>query len=443
MGIEICTLGGYNEVGRNSTVIKVDDEVVILDLGIHLESYIKYTKDEDIIKVSGKDLIKVGAVPDISKIKKWQSQVIAIIPSHAHLDHIGAIPYLSNHFNADIFCTPFTAAVIKEILKNENLKIHNKIIPLNEDTTYKLSENIKVEFIHITHSTPQSVMVALHTKYGIILYANDYKFDLYPTLGKTPNFERLKELGQKGILALICESTYASDQRKTPSESVAKDMLRDVLLGTNSKGKAIIITTFSSHLARLKSIIEFSKKLNRKILFLGRSLARYVHAGEDMNIINFSSDVQIIKYRKKIKRILKKIQKNKSKYVLVVTGHQGEPKSTLSRMVYDKGTFIFDPEDFVIFSCKVIPTPTNIENRLVLETKLNELGVRIFRDVHVSGHAARYDMRDLINMVHPHHIFPSHGNIEMTASLASLAQEMGYKKDQIHVMRDGQFLKLI
>ena len=120
-----------------------------------------------------------------------------------------------------------------------------------------------------------------------------------------------------------------------------------------------------------------------------------------------------------------------SAYVLVVTGHQGEPKSTLSRMAFDKGTFIFDQEDFVIFSCKVIPTPTNEENRAVLENKLKELGVRIFKDVHVSGHAARYDIRDLINMVHPKHIFPSHGNLEMTAALGSLALEMGYKKEFI------------
>ncbi|MBW2965506.1 RNase J family beta-CASP ribonuclease [Candidatus Woesearchaeota archaeon] len=442
MPIEICTVGGYNEVGKNCTAIKVDDEVVIIDMGVHLESYIKYTEDEDVHDISAKELIKVGAIPDISVIEDWRGKVKAIIPTHAHLDHVGAIPYLGNKFDAPVLCTPFTTAVLKTILRDENIKIRNDIKTLSPNAVYHLSKNIKIEFINMTHSTPQTVMVALHTKYGVILYANDFKFDSFPVLGRKPNFERLRELGKKGILALICDSTYSAIKAKTPSEGVAKEMLKEVMLGTESKGKAVIVTTFSSHLARLKSIIEFGKRMNRKILFLGRSLSKYVRAGEDINIIKFSKDAKILRFKGQISGQLKKVQKNPGKYLLVVTGHQGEGKAILAKMARNEFSFKFQPEDHVIFSCKVIPTKINKENREKLENSLKNLGVRIFRDVHVSGHAAREDQRDLINMVKPTHIIPAHGEPGMKAALADLAYEMGYKEEKVHIKQDGEMLSL-
>jgi ribonuclease J len=439
MPVEICTIGGYNEVGKNCTAIRIDDDVIIIDMGLHLEKYIKYTEDEDIININANDLIKVGAVPDISIIQQWKDKVRALIPAHAHLDHIGAIPYLANKFNAPIICTPFTASVIKAILKDEDIQVRNEIKVLNANSKLKINKKVIIEFIGITHSTPQTVMVAIHTKYGIILYANDFKFDRFPTLGKKPNFERLHELGEDGILALIVDSTYAGDAKKMPSESVAKQMLKDVLLGTNSKENLVVITTFSSHLARLKSIIEFGKRLNRRIVFLGRSLAKYVKAGENVDIIKFSEDVKIISFKKEIKKFLKNIGKKRNKYLLVVTGHQGEPKSVLSKMARKELHFKFKAEDQVIFSCKIIPTETHIQNRKVLENELRSDKVRIFKDIHVSGHAAREDLRDLINIIKPKHIIPAHGELQMTKSLEELAIEIGYKKNEnVHLMSNGR-----
>ncbi len=442
--VEICAVGGYNEVGKNMTAIKVGDDVVILDMGIHLENYIRYTEDEDIRNLSAKELIREGAIPDISVIDKWRKKVKAIIPTHAHLDHVGAIPFLSNKFNAPILCTPFTSAVINAIIRDEKIKLKNKIKTLNANSVYHVSKDLKIEFINMTHSTPQTVMVALHTKDGIIIYANDFKFDNYPTLGKKPNFKRLEEIGKKGVLALIMDCTRAQQSVKTPSESVAKEMLRDVMIGTNSKGKAVIVTTFSSHLARLKSIIAFGKKMNRKIVLLGRSLAKYVNAGEEIGIINFSKEVEIVKFGKQIKRRLKKIMKEgKEKYLIVVTGHQGEPKSTLAKMIDKKFDFFFDKEDHVVFSCTVIPTQINIQNRDYIERVLRDYGVRVFKDIHVSGHAGREDLRDLINMVKPKHLIPAHGERSMELALVDLAVEIGYdKKKHVHLMQDGQMLAL-
>jgi ribonuclease J len=437
--IEIYAVGGYNDVGKNCTAVNVDGEVIILDLGIHLESYIKLTQDEDIVKIDANKLMDVGAVPNISVLDKIRKNIKAIVVGHAHLDHIGAVPYIADKLNAPVVCAPYTGEVIKSILKDDGIRLKNEIKTVNLNSFYKVSSNLKIELIHITHSVPQAALIAIHTKYGVILYANDFKLDLYPVLGKKPDFKRLEELGKKGVIALIVESTYANDARKMPSESVAKEMLKDVLLGTDNKDNLIIVTTFSSQIARLKSIIEFGKKLNRKIIFLGRSLAKYVGAAETVGIVNFSRDVEIVKYSRQIEKRLKKIDKDRKKYLLVCTGHQGEPKSVLYKIA--KGDFKFNlyPEDSVIFSCRTIPTPTNIANREALENELKQTGVRIFKDIHQSGHAAREDLRDVINWLKPKNIIPSHGNKEMKDALAELAVEMGYKVGKnVFLVKDGQ-----
>ena len=172
--IEIRAIGGYGEVGKNMTAVRVDDEVVIFDMGIHLPNYIKYTEEEreDVTKLSAKALQNVEAIPDDSQIKDWRHDVQAIIPSHAHLDHIGAIPYLAKKYDAPVICTPFTAAVLKTILKDEKIDLPNDIRTLPPNGQIKISQKLKVEFVNITHSTAQAVAVALHTPYGVVSAGN-------------------------------------------------------------------------------------------------------------------------------------------------------------------------------------------------------------------------------------------------------------------------------
>ncbi|MCX6709571.1 MAG: RNase J family beta-CASP ribonuclease [Candidatus Woesearchaeota archaeon] len=440
--IEICAVGGYNEVGKNMTAIKVDNEVVILDMGLYLDKYISCRGEDDTNRLSVAELIRAGAVPDDTVIKEWRAQVKAIIPTHAHLDHVGAVPFMSNHYNAPIIGTPYTTEVINAILRDEKISLKNRIKTVNPNSRFQLSKNIEIEFINVTHSTPQTVMVAVHTKYGTILYANDYKFDSFPIIGKKTNMKRLKELGKEGkVLALILDGTRAKSESKTPSETVAREMLKDVLLGTENSRNLIIVSTFSSHIARLKSIIELGKKLNRKIMFVGRSLSKYVGAAEKIKIVNFSRTVQMLKYGKDVRRAFNKINSapDRGKYMLVVTGHQGEPNSVLSKIASGDLPLKLHYEDQVIFSCNVIPTPMNAANREVLEEKLRESNVRIFKDLHVSGHASKEDHRDLINLVKPKHIIPAHGDILMTSALSELAVEMGYTPGvSVHVMQNGQ-----
>ncbi len=443
--IEICTVGGFSEVGKNMTAIKYKDDAVILDMGLQVDKYIDAKDENDDGRLDFKELLEQDAIPDEAPIKSWRRKVRAIIPTHAHLDHLGAIPYMAKKYDADILCTPFSAEVLEAILKDNDMTLPNRILRLNQKSRYKLTEDISIEFIPATHSTPHTVMVAIHTPEGTVLYANDFKFDNSPVVGAKPGFDRLQQLGDSGsIRLLIMDSLYSHLARKTPSESIARDMLKDVMLGVPNKGKAIIVTTFSSHIARLKSIVDFSKKLKRQVVFLGRSLAKYVYAAENCGIIKFSDDVKICGYGSQVRKMLAKIEKTgREKYVVVATGHQGEPDAVLSRIVNKRLRFRLLPEDHVIFSCTTIPNPVNIANRDILERQLRQMHVRIFKDIHQSGHASREDHRDMINLTRPQHIIPAHGGIDKTSHLVGLAKEHGYILGKtVHLMQDGYMLEI-
>ena len=442
--IEICTVGGYDEVGRNMTAIKVDDEVVILDMGVFLDKYIPFNNlVEEGRSIDPEELIRAGAVPNINLISDWKKMVKAIIISHGHLDHIGGIPYIADRFKAPIICTSYTAEVIKAIAADQKLKISNRLKTLNPNSSMTLTRNIKIEFIQATHSIPQAVMVAIHTKYGTLVYTNDFKFDNSPTLGKKPNYERLRELGKKGTLAVFMDSINSHESKKTPSEAVAREMLKEVMLGTESEGKLVIVTTFSSHIARIKSIVEFGKEMKRKIIFLGRSLSKYITAAENLRLVDFSKKGEIVRFSSMVKKKLNEVEKKgRHKYLLVVTGHQGEPGSILQKIASGKLGFRLGYEDLVIFSCTVIPTEINRKNREDLEKALRAKGVRIFRDIHVSGHGAREDHRDLINMLKPKYVIPSHGPRELLSGAGELLQEMGYDKERVKFCHNGKRFKI-
>ena len=189
--IEVFAIGGYSEVGKNMTAIKIDDEIVILDMGLYLPAVLEY-EEGDPRDLTTKDLIKIGAIPNDDVLEKYKDNVKAIILGHCHLDHIGAAPYLAKHYDCPIIGTPYTLEVLKTLLENHENKFQGRLKQLNINSHLQISQNIKIEFINITHSTPQTVLVAIHTKYGIIMYANDFKLDNHPVIGKKPDYERLK-----------------------------------------------------------------------------------------------------------------------------------------------------------------------------------------------------------------------------------------------------------
>ncbi|MBI4145348.1 RNase J family beta-CASP ribonuclease [Candidatus Woesearchaeota archaeon] len=445
-GVEIITVGGTGEVGRNMTAVRVDDDVFIFDMGLHMPNYIKFTDEDvsDLSKLNVDALRKAGAIPNDNSITHWRKHVKAIFLGHGHLDHIGAVPFISNNYHAPIIGSPYTIAVLKTMLRDEKIQLKNKLETLSPNGTRKITKNVTAEFVHVTHSIPQSVLVALHTKYGVILYATDFKFDNNPVLGKPPHYECLKRLGDQGVLITMVDALYVTRPGKMPSEVVAREMLRDAMLGVDNRGKALVITTFSSHIARLKSVLEFGKQTKRKILFMGRSLAKYALAAEEIDLFNFTKQgVEILKYGNQVRRKFREIMKRgKDKFLLVVTGHQGEPKSMLSKMVDRKFDFHFDSDDHVIFSSSVIPVEPNISYRKTIEQHLQHDGVRLYTDIHCSGHAAREDIREFFKLTRPRHMIPTHAEPNKVDSCIQLWKEMGQPPKNAHVLKAGQRLKV-
>ena len=268
--IKIHTIGGYDEVGKNMTALESGQDVLLFDAGIFLPAIVGVQEREK--DPTEKWMRGIGALPDDQYLDKnnLRQKVRGLLVSHAHLDHVGGIQYLSHRYKAPVASTPFTIEVLKRLLEDNKAGIPNKMISVkpNESITIKGDKNYKVEFVNITHSTIQSTMIAVHTKDGVVLYANDFKFDNSPTFGDKPNYKRLKQLSKIGIKALVMDCLYASDDRKTPSEKIAKGLLEDVLFTTENYKSGILITTFSSHIARLKTIAEFGSKLGREVYFL-------------------------------------------------------------------------------------------------------------------------------------------------------------------------------
>ncbi len=443
--MQIHAIGGYNEVGKNMTALETGDDVLVFDAGLYLPAVVGVTEKERIPTEKG--MRALGALPDdiLLEKRRLHNKVRAFLVSHAHLDHVGALPYITNKYNASILGTPFTTEVLKLLLEEPGQNLRNRIISIQPDNSYivKGRKNYKVEFLNMTHSTLQTAAIAVHTPEGIVLYVNDYKLDNSPIYGDKPNYKRLKELSRIGIKALVVDCLYAPDDRKTPSEKIAKGLLEDVFFSTDNRNSGMIVTTFSSHIARLKTITELGQKLHRQVVFLGRSLNKYVTAAENIGKAPFRRSIQMLAFRKQIDRVLQKINKNKRDYLLVCTGHQGEPGSVLDRIARNQLPIRLSSNDQIIFSSKTIPTTVNENNRLNLEKKMKKHGVRIFDNVHVSGHGGREDLRDLIRLVNPEHIIPSHGDLHKRTAGAELAQEMGYKLNKTaHLMQNGQSITL-
>ena len=442
--IKIYPIGGFNEVGKNMTAVDLGEDVIIFDGGLFLPPIVELEESER--AYTEKKLRSIGAIPNDLILDKLglRDKVRAIVPSHAHLDHIGALPYLAQRYDAPIIATPFTIEVLKTLFKDEKIMPRNKLISIKPNSTFYIqgkNKKYKLEFINITHSTPHTSFLALYTDEGIILYTNDFKLDNNPILGSKPNYKKIKEIAKKGIKVLICDSLYSGEERKTASERVARTMLDDVLSGMTNNRNGIIVTTFSSHIARLKSITDFGKKLNREIIFLGRSINKYVSAATRVGICPFRNDVKIATYRKQLERELKRIDRNRGNYMIVCTGHQGEPGSILDRLSRNKLPFRIQKSDNIIFSSSVIPTPVNIENRNLLDGRLKKRGSRLFKNIHVSGHAGREDLRDFLEMTKPEHIIPAHGGHDKTAHLITLAKELGYKDKYLHLTSNAKRLK--
>ena len=457
--MEICTVGGFEQVGKNMTAVKVGEDVFIFDMGLYIpgivelqeEQFSQYThrlkKGANVY--DEKKLREFGAIPDDRVLDKlgWTNKVRAIFISHAHLDHVGGAPYLMNRYpQATVYGTPFTMKVLEAIIQDEKIPVKNKMKIVQADTSHMIkgkSEIYKVDFIHTTHSTIHCVFIALHTKEGVFFYALDLKFDNTPTMGRPPSYNKFKEVGRKGVRALVVDALYSKTEKKPGSEKIADHMLQEAFSKLHGKNSAFFVTTFSSHIERLNNIVKYAEKTGRQIVFLGRSLGKYMDAATKVGACPFKNKVQIMKYRRQVDGFLKRLERERGKYFVVCTGHQAEENSILDRIVRGTTGFNFKEGDHVVFSSSVIPVNINILAREKMDNRLRKVGVKLQADVHVHGHGSREDMRELISMIKPKHVIPAHGTLQQETPFIELANEFGYKFGETsHLTSNGKLLKL-
>lgn len=430
--MNIYALGGYEEVGKNMTAVEVGGEVVIIDMGLRVDRMMIH-EDTDVHSLDEHELRYIGAVPDDRPLE--DKKVVGIVLSHGHLDHIGAISKMAGKYNCPIVGRPFTTNIARQLMRDDGQSDRNVITVEKEGSL----GNFRFEFINVTHSIPHSSLVALYTREGDVLYANDYKLDPHPPIGEKTDFSKLKGIQPK---VLIIESVRVREQRKTPSERIAVMMLQDFFFNENFDFDCLVSTTFSSHISRVKTLIETSKEIGRKPVLLGRSLCKYWNAALEEQIV--SLDVIRVARRRAINKFLKEAREDRSRYSLMVTGHQGEPDAVLSRMADGRTPYQFSNRDCVVFSASTIPNPVNEANRYKLETKLMMQKTRIVKDMHVSGHACKEDHRELLRTVNPEYIVPSHGEFDKLSAWGVLAEEEGYTvgKD-LFILRNTQKLKIL
>lgn len=422
--MKITAVGGYKAVGRNMTGVSVGRETVAIDNGIRLDTLQMYDPDEvDVLaEKTVEELISMEIIPDQHLLKNLSAQVL----SHGHLDHIGAlsinkpkVPTISTHYTIDLCRKEFREGNFYSVGFSE---------------PFDISRDVSVEFLEVTHSIPFSSIVVLHTPEGDVVYASDFRLDNHSQIAKT-DYKGLRRIAGGNPRALVVESTRVWDEGKTPSESVVRSKLSDLMEFIDSG--LVIATTFSTHIERIQAIVDEAERVGRIPLIMGRSFSRQIAIAEKFGILNLPPNAKVFATGKAVKRGLSEIH-HRDDYFLLVTGHQGEPESVISKIAGGKLPFRLNKGDSAILCANTIPTPINVASRYVLESRLKSRGVRIFDNVHVSGHAAREDHRYLLNLLKPDHIVPCHGTLDMRSGYAALALEEGYEMNKnIHLLVNG------
>jgi len=447
MEIEIATIGGYEEVGRQMTAVRAGDDVVIFDMGLNLSQVLIHDNVET-EQMHSLDLIDMGAIPDDRVMSDLEGDVQAIVPTHGHLDHIGAISKLAHRYNAPVVATPFTIELVKQQIESEQkFGVQNDLIKMAAGETRRISDGVELEFVNVTHSIIDAINPVLHTPEGSIVYGLDKRIDHTPVIGDPIDMDRFRQIAREdnGVLAYIEDCTNASKKGRTPSEAVARRHLKDVIYSMEDYDGGIVATTFSSHIARVKSLVEFAKDIGRQPVLLGRSMEKYSGTAERLDFVEFPEDLGMFGHRKSVDRTFKRIMKDgKEKYLPIVTGHQGEPRAMLTRMGRGETPYDISKGDKVVFSARVIPEPTNKGQRYQSERLLRMQGARIYDEVHVSGHLNREGHYEMLDALQPQHIIPAHQDMKGISDYVNLAEDEGYSVDRdLHVTRNGKMIQLV
>ncbi|PSP81512.1 ribonuclease J [Halobacteriales archaeon QS_1_68_20] len=445
MEIEIATIGGYEEVGRQMTAVRAGDDVVIFDMGLNLSQVLIHDNVET-ESMHSLDLIDMGAIPDDRVMSDLEGDVQAIVPTHGHLDHIGAISKLAHRYNAPVVATPFTIELVKQqIQSEEKFGVENDLTKMDPGDSMEIGEGLELEFVNVTHSIIDAINPVLHTPEGAIVYGLDKRIDHDPVLGDPIDMKRFRELGREGVLCYIEDCTNAGKKGRTPSESVARRHLKDALYSMEDYDGGIVATTFSSHIARVKSLVEFARDIGRQPVLLGRSMEKYSGTAERLDFVDFPGDMGMFGHRKSVDRTFKRIMnEGKEDFLPVVTGHQGEPRAMLTRMARGETPYELERGDKVVFSARVIPEPTNEGQRYQAEKLLGMQGARIYDDIHVSGHLNREGHYEMLQALQPQNVVPAHQDMSGYSSYVNLCEAEGYELGRdLHVTRNGNLIQLV
>ena len=313
--------------------------------------------------------------------------------------------------------------------------------------TMQIGEDNELEFVNVTHSIIDAINPVLHTPEGSIVYGLDKRMDETPVIGDPIDLKRFREIAREdgGVLCYIEDCTNAGKKGRTPSEAVARRHLRDVLYTMEDYEGGIVATTFSSHIARVKSLVEFAEDIGRQPVLLGRSMEKYSGTAERLDFVEFPEDLGMYGHRKSVDRTFKRIMnEGKENFLPIVTGHQGEPRAMLTRMGRGETPYEIDDGDKVVFSARVIPEPTNEGQRYQSEKLLGMQGARIYDDIHVSGHLNREGHYQMLQALQPQHVIPAHQDMSGFSSYVNLVEDNGYTLGRdLHVTRNGQMIQLV
>ena len=415
--LKIIPLGGLEQIGMNITAFEYEDSIVVVDCGLAFP-------DDDML---GIDLV----IPDITYLKQNINKVKGFVITHGHEDHIGALPYVLREINVPIYATKLTVGLIEHKLEEHDMlrTTRRKVIKFGQSVNLGC---FRIEFIKTNHSIQDAAALAIYSPAGIVVHTGDFKVDYTPVFGDAIDLQRFAEIGKKGVLALMCDSTNAEREGFTKSERTVGHTFDTIF--SEHQNQRLIIATFASNVDRVHQIIYTAYKYGRKVVVEGRSMVNIISTASELGYLNIPEHTLI--------DINEMKNYPDEKMVLVTTGSQGESMAALSRMAADIHKKVtIKPGDLIVFSSHPIPG-----NEKAVSNVINELCEKgadvIFQDVHVSGHACQEEIKLIYSLVKPKYAIPVHGEYRHLKAQAKLAAELGIPKENIFIMKTGDVLSL-
>lgn len=415
--LKVIPLGGLEQIGLNITAFEYEDSIVVVDCGL------SFPEDE----MLGIDLV----IPDITYLKDNADKVKGFVITHGHEDHIGALPYILKELNVPVYATRLTMGIIENKLTEHDLvnKTKRKVVKFGQSINLG---QFRIEFIKTNHSIVDAAALAIYSPAGVVIHTGDFKVDYTPVFGDAIDLQRFAEIGKKGVLALMCDSTNAERLGFTPSEKTVGRTFDSLF--AEHKNTRIIIATFASNVDRVQQIINSAYKFGRKVVVEGRSMVNIIETASKLECLHIPENTLI-----DIEQ-LKNYPNDKT--VIITTGSQGESMAALSRMASDNHKKIsILPGDTVIFSSHPIPGNEKAVTNVINELQMKGADV-IFQDVHVSGHACQEEIKLIYTLTKPRYAVPVHGEFKHLKAQAKIAIDLGIDKDDVFILQSGDVLSL-